>query len=771
VKPRPDAFRRVLAILIVAALLPLILGVHALTARGAALTSADGPGAVILGAPPAARSVVLAADGSPLATFFAQNRVPVPLDRVSAAARDAVVATEDARFYDHGAFDPRAVFRATAKDLTAGHYKQGASTITQQYVKQVLLQQAAGSGDRPAANAKTLSRKLRELGQAFAVERALTKDEILDRYLNIVYFGNGAYGIEAAAHRYFGVNAADLTITQAALLAGLIRSPSGYDPFAHPDAALARRNVVLQRMVAAHKLDPAVAAHYATGGLDLAPTAVQVGCESATEPFFCDYVLAEVRGMAALGATPQQRVQRLLTGGLTVHTTLDPAIQAAAKQALRARVTPDRDYGAAIVMTEPGTGAVRAIALSRDYGSGPGHTMVNWALDADQGGSHGFQAGSTFKTFVLASALNDGIKPDTVIDAPGHVTVNGLHGCSGEQTFPAYRVGNEHGVSYGPIDMRRAIAHSVNTYFVQLEQGTGLCAPAGLAEQMGLRRADGGELSRVPSFTLGVDEVSPLRMAEAYATLAADGLHCASHAIITISDADGATVAAPGNQCTQVMPSSTARAVTDLLRGVIDGPDGGRTGAGMTLGAVPAAGKTGTTNNATAVWFVGYTDTLAAAVWAGHPDATAPLRNILVGDDQLDEATGGKLPGPIWADAMAAALGLPADPEQRRAAARERLGDRAADADPAPTDGQAVESTDIFGTDDAKPNPDDLSDYAVQFDEDGWGDQPGWRRADHGRRPHGHQVKHHRNRHHDYAYRYGDSNCLDPEADDAYDCS
>lgn len=758
-----DPFRPLVLALAAALLLPLTLGLHALTARGASLLQDPTAGAGILASAPAARSTVLAADGSVLATFFAKDRVPVPLDRISVAARNAVVAVEDARFYDHGAFDPKAVVRAAVADLKAGRFRQGASTLTQQYVKQALLQQADDSGAVTTADRKTLARKLHELGQALSVERAMSKDEILERYLNIVYFGNGAWGIESAARRYFGISAADLTVPQAALLAGLIRAPASYDPIAHPDAGLARRNAVLNRMVATHRLSAADAAAYAASPLNLAPSSVSVGCEAATEPFFCDYVLAEVRSMAALGPSPEERVRRLLTGGLTVHTTLDPKVQAAARTALRARVRAGQDYGAAIVMTQPGTGAVKAIALSRDYGNGPGQTMVNWALDTDQGGSHGFQAGSVFKTFVLAAALNDGIGPDTVIDAPGHVSVDGLHGCSGQQPFPTYDVGNENGVSYGPITMRQAIAHSVNTYFVQLEQGTGLCEPAGLAERMGLRRADGGALSRVPSFTLGVDEVSPLRLAEAYATLAANGLHCVSHAITAIEAADGTPVAVPGNSCEQVMPADTAATTTALLRGVIDGPDPGRTGAGMTLGAVPAAGKTGTTDHATAVWFVGYTDTLAAAVWAGHPDSTAPLRNILVGDQQVDEATGGKVPGPIWADAMAAALDLPADPAQRRADAARRLADAAPQPDDTSSGPKPVESTDIFGRDDEKPTPDDVRAWGIQYDDNQW-EQPAWQRYDYGKK-HGHRHKH---KHHaDYGYL---DNCPDPESPDAYDC-
>ena len=752
---RPDRFRPLVGALALALVLPLTLGLHALTARGASALQDPTGGVGIINSSPAARSTVLAADGSVLATFFAKDRVPVPLDRISPAAIDAVLATEDARFYSHGAFDPKAVLRAAVADVTAGHFRQGASTLTQQYVKQALLQQEDDTGGAPVADRKTLSRKLHELGQALTVEKQLSKDEILDRYLNIVYFGNGAWGIESAAHRYFGVTAADLTVPQAAVLAGAIRSPTAYDPIAHPEAATARRAVVLSRMVAAHRLSASDAAGYAAGPLGLNPTPVSVGCEAATEPFFCDYVLSEVRTMAALGPTSEERVRRLLTGGLVVHTTLDQRIQTAATTALRARVTPDRDYGAAIVMTEPGTGAVRAIALSRDYGTGPGHTMVNWALDADQGGSHGFQAGSTFKTFVLAAALSDGVDADTVIDAPDQVSVDGLKGCTGTRGFPSYQVSNEGSASYGPIDMRTAIARSVNTYFVQLEEATGVCAPAGLAERMGLRRADGGPLSRVPSFTLGVDEVSPLRMSEAYATLAAGGLHCASHAITAIEEPDGTPLAVPGNQCEQVMPASTAAGVTDLLRGVIDGPEAGRTGAGETLGDVLAAGKTGTTDNATAVWFVGYTDKLAAAVWAGHPDVSAPLRNITVGDTQLDEVTGGKLPGPIWADAMAAALGLPADPAERRAEADRRLPEvtpsKAPNATPTPDpylDGRV-------------PEPDEVSDWAVQYDDNGWGDQPDWQRRDFGKQ---HRHKHNR----DPAL-----DPCDPNSDryaDAYDC-
>jgi membrane peptidoglycan carboxypeptidase len=714
--PVPDRFRRRVAAAAAVLVAPVALGLHALTSPGRiAVTGWMAQSASL--AEPATRSTVLAGDGSVLAVFFRQDRIPVPLDQVSQSAQDAVIATEDARFYSHGAFDPVAVLRAVAANLAAGEVRQGASTLTQQYVKQTQLQEAPDGQGRRAATETTLSRKIRELGQALAVEKELGKNDILDRYLNIVYFGNGAYGIEAAAQRYFGVSAKNLTAPQAALLAGILKSPRMYDPIANPGAARERRNVVLGRMAQTGRLDPKLATAYTAEPLGLNPTTPRAGCQAAAHPFFCDYVLSEIRATPSLGATPADRLETLLDGGLTVHTTLDPQIQHAAQDAVHRSVGAEQEYGAAIVLTEPGTGAVRAIVQSREYGSAPGQTTVNWAVDAAQGGSTGFQAGSTFKPFVLAAAIEDHIDPSTLIDAPGRTTLDGFRNCDRGTDFPAYTVGNYDGRSYGQIDMRQAAARSVNTYFVQLEQRTGLCTPPALAERMGLRRADGAALSRVPSFTLGVDEVSPLRMAEAYATLAAGGEHCASYAITAIERPDGTPLPVPGQRCENVLSPQSAATVTDVLRGVIDGPDPLRTGRLMTLGATPAAGKTGTTNGAAAVWFVGYTDHLAAAVWAGYPDASRSLRDITVGDEFHDVVTGAILPGRIWADAMIGALGLPTDAVQRQADAASRI---AAQQEAAPA---AVASKPPSHTERAIP-------HATQFGDDG--DEP--TDMDHGHR-------------------------------------
>lgn len=601
------------------------------------------------------RSTVLAADGSVLATFFRQDRLDVRLDEIAPVLRAAVIATEDARFYSHGAVDPVGVLRALAANFAAGEVAEGGSTLTQQYVKQALLLQADNAEEAAAATETSVDRKLREVGYAIGVEAESSKDEILARYLNIAYFGNGAYGAEVAARRYFGVSASELTLPQAALLAGLVKAPTAFDPVRHPAAARERRGVVLNRMVAAKSIDPGAAERARRAPLDLQLTPARNGCAAATYPWFCGYVQAELQSLPALGATPGERLARVLDGGLTIRTTLDPTTQRAAVQAVRSQIDDDHPVGTAIVLTEPGTGAVRAIWQNRRFGEGEGETTVNFALDAAQGGSGGFQGGSTFKPFVLAAALKQGISPDLYLSAPGRTVVSGFEGCGTRDDFPPYEVGNYDRRGYRALDMAAATAMSVNTYFVRLAQRTGVCAPPRLAEAMGLARADGEALSRVPSFVLGVDEVSPLRLAEAYATLAAGGMHCASHAVTAITTADGEEFEVPGERCERALPASVAKDVTELLRGVIDGDNPNRTGARMTLGR-PAAGKTGTTNNAVAVWFAGYTKALAAAVWAGYPEASRPLRDVRIGGQTYERLFGGALPGPIWQAAMKRAL-------------------------------------------------------------------------------------------------------------------
>jgi membrane peptidoglycan carboxypeptidase len=540
-----------------------------------------------------------------------------------------------------------------------GGVRQGASTITQQYVKNLAIAEADGDPDKLAeATAPTMARKLREFRQALEVERKYTKDEILERYLNVTYFGAGAYGVEAAARRYFSTTADALTLPQAAMIAGLAKSPTAHAPTADPEAAKERRNMVLTRMVSAGMIDRAEADRVAAQPLNLDLKPAPYGCQDSPFPFFCDYVVAELRNSPSLGRTPEERIDRLLSGGLQIRTTLDLQAQRAAQKAVVDHIAKKHKIGTAIAMVEPGTGAVKAIALNRSWGDGDGATQLNYATDKNQGGSSGFQGGSTFKPFVLAVALRKGIKPSKTFDAPSYISVPGFDKCDPNEfedpQFAPYGVGNYENESFGTIDMKTATARSVNTYFLQLEKETGVCKPPKLAEKMGLRRADGRPLDRYPSFVLGAQEVSPLRMAEAYATLAADGMHCPTYGVREVKTLQGERIGPAVPSCERVMSREVARDVTKLLRGVIMGGIENRTGAKMDIGR-PAAGKTGTTNGARAVWFVGYTPDMAAAVWAGYPARSKKLKDVTIKGRHYETLYGGALPGPIWKQAMTAA--------------------------------------------------------------------------------------------------------------------
>ena len=360
-------------------------------------------------------STLVAADGTRIASFYAENRTVVPLAKMSPWARKAIVAIEDARFYDHGAVDPRGVVRAAVNDLTGGD-TQGASTLTQQYVKNLLVEQAVASGDSAAlqaATAPTLSRKVREVRLALGLEQQLTKDEILAGYLNVVYFGQNSYGLEAAALRYFRVHAASLTLPQAALLAGMVQEPVNDDPLKHPAAAKARRNVVLTAMLDEKMITKAQYAAAVRTPVKVTGKPLPNGCAGAgRNGFFCEAVVRSIEtdpAFAALGATPAARLTAISRGGLVVRTTLDRATQTGAVDAVDAKV-PVRDssgIGAAAVTVEPGTGKVVAMAENRIYSvaAGAGRTSVNYATDAALGGASGFQTGSSFKPFTLATWL------------------------------------------------------------------------------------------------------------------------------------------------------------------------------------------------------------------------------------------------------------------------------------------------------------------------------------------------------------------------------
>ena len=610
---------------------------------------------------------ILAADGTELATIYYENRIEVPLSAVAPVMRQAIVSVEDARFLDHNGVDLRGALRAVARNTSSGGVQEGASTLTMQYVKNVLVSQASSAEDLEAARGDNTIRKLREMRYALALERRFTKAEILERYLNIVYFGAGAHGVEAAARRYFSKDAADLTLVEAATLAGIVQQPVGFDPLRNPDRSQKRRDVVLDRMARQGFIttDEAAAAKAIPMASVLRPATIPNGCTTSYAPFFCDYVLQEIRRSPAFGDSPEAREAFLRKGGYTITTTLDTKAQAGAFTAVTDMI-PIKDESrraAAISMVQPGTGNILAMAQNRIWGTeGRGATTYNYNAPRDMGGTQGMQAGSTFKIFTIAAALDQGISPFTYISSPSVNTFKDFVNCETGAPFPPVTVRNS--TSSGTFDMARATAYSVNTYFMGLEQMTGLCRPVQIAESMGVMKGTGEALDKVPSFTLGSQEVAPLSMAGAFATFAAHGLFCKPRSILAVVDRDGRNLPMPGPQCTQVLSRDVADGTTALLTGVIDGSIPGRTGQRMALDRA-AAGKTGTTNEHAAVWFSGFTPDIAASVWVGDPRGgfAYPMADVTINGRYYADVFGSTMPGPIWKQAMEAASAgtLPSD--------------------------------------------------------------------------------------------------------------
>ena len=405
----------------------------------------------------------------------------------------ALVAIEDYRFYQHGALDLKGTLRALITNQANSGVVQGGSSITQQLVKLTLISQAKTKAEKAAATDDTYARKLKELRYAIALEQSHSKDWILARYLNTAYFGDGAYGVQAAAKHYFDVNARDLNLRQSALLAGLVKNPYGYDPTKFPDRANERRDVVLDRMAELNVVPRDKAEKNKLRDLGLNVQEVDNGCVNSTAPFFCDYVLAYLLQDPQLGATVQERKNVLKNGGLTIKTTLDMAAQQDADAAVAAHVNPTDAAIGALAIEEPGTGNVLALAQSRPMGNRKklGETYINFTVPKEYGGANGFQPGSTFKVFTLATALEQGYPLTTQFDSPSPMTFDqaDFSNCPGEGLFGGdYTATNSTGTGW--YNMYSGTRNSVNTFFLQLEEMTGVCAPYDLAAQMGVKLTD-----------------------------------------------------------------------------------------------------------------------------------------------------------------------------------------------------------------------------------------------------------------------------------------
>ncbi len=666
-----------LAGLVVAGMTLPFLGPVSLTARDSVESFEDLPAEFREPALPV-RTVVYAADGKKIATIYDENRVEVPLDDVSEVMQQAVVAIEDSRFFEHNGVDLRGMTRAALTNLGAGEISQGGSTLTMQYVKNVLVTAAVDKEQQAAAREDTITRKLREMRYALALEKRLTKQEILQRYLNISYYGSRAYGVEAASQRYFSKHASELTLVEAATLAGIVQQPTRFDPLLNPKLSQARRDVVLNRMAELNYItvDQARAAKAKKVKSYLKPQTLYNGCTTAYAPYFCDYAVRQVKALNALGNTPEQRAAAWKAGGYKIYTTLNMKAQRAATNAVMKTIPPKdpSQKAVAIAMIEPGTGNIQAMAQNTTWGTDentPGKTAYNLAVNRPDGGGQGAAAGSTFKVFTLVAALEKGVSPYATLNSPNGKAFTGFTGCSGALLTGPKSGGTQpfvvrNSTRSGTFNMFQGAAYSVNTFFVGLEKEAGLCETVDAARRMGVTHATGEDLgdtlpsgasAEVASFTLGSTEVSPLTMANAYATISAHGVYCKPRVITKITDRDGKSIPVPASKCEQVITRNVADATAAILTNVVDGSIPGRTGAQMTLGR-DTTGKTGTINNHAAVWFAGATPDMSAAVMVYDPRGAYrhPLTNLTINGRYYREVFGLSIPGPVWKASMLGAL-------------------------------------------------------------------------------------------------------------------
>jgi membrane peptidoglycan carboxypeptidase len=616
-------------------------------------------------APLAQKSIIQAADGKVIATLYQQNRTPVPLKAISPVMLKAIVAIEDDRFYEHGALDFKGTLRALLRNQSSGGVQQGGSSITQQYVKLSLINKARTPEEVKDATAETYERKIAELRYAIAVEKEIPKTEILNRYLNLAFFGDRSYGVEAAAMHYFGVHAAKLNLPQAAMLAGLVKNPSGYDPIDEPQRAKARRDVVLRRMNELNIIT-AKQARDAIKTPVIDPKKVRVipsGCANSTYPFFCEYVVSKLKANNAFGKTPEERENYIETSGLVIKTSLDRKMQAAAQASVEQHSKAGDQAVAAITMVEPGTGLVKAMAQSRKYGGKKGQTAYNYNVEKSYaGGFGGFQNGSTMKAFTIAAAIGKGVPTTYRIRSPQTISLGGQNfsTCNGPISVDSYTPKNSTKTVLDP-SMVQAAKASTNTYFLQLSQQIGLCPITTIASQLGMYDAQTLKpLQQVVSFTLGsAGLITPLMLSNAYATFAARGMYCNPQIVTSITSLKtGKSIPTPGPNCHRVLSPGVADGVNYVLQQVM-AKDG--TGGKLKFGQSDLAGKTGTIDENQAVWFSGYSSKLAAASVVA--DADPPAKNLIgqvFNGKKLKDASGSGTAGPIWEAAMQAALqGLP----------------------------------------------------------------------------------------------------------------
>jgi penicillin-binding protein 1A len=556
-------------------------------------------------------SFVTAADNSFLGTIPAKrNRQQLKLAQMTPWLPKATVAIEDRRFWDHGALDYTGIIRAALADITSGRKEQGASTLTQQLARTLYI-------GKPE---QTISRKLKEACLALRLSGRMTKRQILSDYLNVVYYGNQAYGVAAAAETYFSKHASQLTVDEAAMIAGLPQAPSDYDPLRNPSGALVRRNEVLHALLVNGDLKQSAYAYAVKQPLGLHPGTLY---KTIKEPYFFGYVDQQL--VAQYG---QQLVE---SGGLHVQTTINPRLQRLANQAIRSHLHEKTDPASALVSIDPRNGKVKAMAVYVPSGQ---RLQFNLASQGHR------QAGSAFKPFTLAAALEHGISLYSYYSGPSEMTIPDERCSTGTTLWDVHNNADE---AEGTMNLIDATANSVNTIFAQLVTQVGPDAVVRMAHRLGIE----SDLKPFCSITLGTQPVSPLEMTSAYATLAAHGIRRDPQAIESILTAGGQKVSFKQAKPAVALSRQIADEVTYALEAVTQKGTGTAAGIGR-----PIAGKTGTAENYVDAWFCGYVPQLATCVWVGYPNREVPMNYV----EGYAPVYGGTIPALIWHDFMNGAL-------------------------------------------------------------------------------------------------------------------
>ena len=616
------------------------------------------------------QSRLVASDGKTvIATFYTQNRIVVPLKDVSGYMQKAVVAREDRRFFEHAGVDVQGVMRAFIQTYVKKGSTQGGSSLTQQYVKNVLMSKAEEDDDPIAvyhAQEETIARKLREMLIAVQMEKQYTKPEILQGYLNIAQFGNGIYGVESAARRYFNKHAKDLNVVEAATIAAITKNPSSYDPSVTANQAESQRqrNVVLDLMLQEGYISQAQ--HDEAKAIPIARTlhiqSVAQGCQAAGDAaFFCSYVTKQIENSPVFGKTQEERDKLLEKGGLTIYTTMNVHANKAAMNAARAAVPVNDPSGleATIAAIKPGTGQILGFGLNRTYdatesSSGGTRTAINYAVDQRDGGGQGFNVGSTWKPINMTAWMRAGKSINQVISVPRSFNLSSFPGFKGPNQW--YSPQNSGGVIVTAESPLQGLVGSHNTTQLAMAQQIGLRLIAQTAKDLGYHNSPEGAENVFSSnsynvpMVIGAVQASPLTMANVYATLAANGRECTPTAIKRVVDANGGSLKVPDANCHQVIDPKIAQTVAYAMNQGVARPEGAAHAAQLDKGRKTFA-KTGTNDNYVMLTG-GFVPQVAAFVAVANAEQPISFDNMTINGVFHDTWFGSYIATPAWKQFM-----------------------------------------------------------------------------------------------------------------------